>query len=251
MTLSRVIDALELPDGARLDLRVAKKELLSRAPTAADKRLIQNGVDDVVWVAALKPVTIGVPDYRDSDREYLEIAVLTATLRPEVKAPRLIELIHRAIPYPVLLATLQEERVTVSTAPIRWSQGETGKTVTEEVTTTTAFRPDAPDSVEAAFLASLPLSVQPSRDLRALYQGWIDRIAALAAARLSGAFRVFDSVEQAERRRAALIARDGILRELQSLRARATKERQLGRRVEINIAIRRLETDLAALAADL
>ena len=50
-----------LPD-ARVDQRVPKKLLLEHgAPTAADKRQINDGIEELLWVAALKPTTIGVP----------------------------------------------------------------------------------------------------------------------------------------------------------------------------------------------
>ena len=65
-----------------------KKLLLEQGvPTAADKRQIQDGLEELRWVAALKPSNIGVPEYRDEVREYLEIAVLTMTLRPEARPP--------------------------------------------------------------------------------------------------------------------------------------------------------------------
>jgi hypothetical protein len=59
--------------------RVPKKLLLENgAPTAADKRLINEGIEELLWLAALKPTTIGVPEYRDEVREYLEIASCTS-----------------------------------------------------------------------------------------------------------------------------------------------------------------------------
>ena len=72
-----------------------------------------------------------MPEYRDDVREYLEIAVLRLTLRAGAKAARLVELVHRAVPYPVLLSTEQGERAGLSLAHKRWSQGEAGKTVLE------------------------------------------------------------------------------------------------------------------------
>lgn len=72
----------------------------SGAPTAADKRLISDGIEDIHWLAALKPVTVGIPAYQDAVRDHLEIAVLDINLRPLGKASRIAELVHRAIPYP-------------------------------------------------------------------------------------------------------------------------------------------------------
>ena len=62
MISAALIDAMALPPDSRLDQRVPKKLLLEQgAPTAADKRYLQDGIDEMTWVAALKPTNIGVP----------------------------------------------------------------------------------------------------------------------------------------------------------------------------------------------
>src|SRR5271165_3669041 len=189
MSLAPVIDALALPADARVDQRVPKKLLLEQgAPTAADKRQIQDGIEEMVWVAALKPTNIAVPAFRDEVREYLEIAVLAITLRPAAKPTRLIELIHRAIPYPLILVAAHGDSVSLSLAHKRWSQGETGRVVIEDVQRTPSFLTDAPTKEEAEFLTSVAVANLPNRDLFMLYQGWLDRVAALEAAKITGAF---------------------------------------------------------------
>jgi hypothetical protein len=70
MSAAAVIAALALPSEARVDRRVPKKLLVEQgAPTSADKRQIQEGIEELNWVAALKPSNIGVPAYRDDVRE--------------------------------------------------------------------------------------------------------------------------------------------------------------------------------------
>lgn len=247
MIFAPIIDALALPAEARVDHRVPKKLLLEQgAPTAADKRKIQDGVEEMYWVAALKPTTIGVPAFRDDVREYLEIAVLTAMLRAEAKESRLVELIHRAIPYPLLLVAAHKDVVSVSLAHKRWSQGETGKVVIEDVRRTAPFRPGAPTAQEAAFLATLAVSAMPATHLFALYQGWLDRVAALEAARITGAYAPADTTERASARRDGLDTHARLLRELSSLRTQAKREKQINRRVDLNLEIKRLEAELHA-----
>ena len=81
MTVQDLITALDLPGSCRVDQRVPKKLLVENgAPTAGDKRQINDGIEEIQWLAALKPNTIGVPEYRDDVREYLEIAVLSLSL---------------------------------------------------------------------------------------------------------------------------------------------------------------------------
>jgi len=247
MSVTRVINALSIPPDAHVDQRVPKKLLLEQdIPTAADKRQIQDGIEEIIWVAALKPTNIGVPAFRDNVREYLEIAVITITLRSAAKPPRLIELIHRVIPYPVLLVAGHGETVSLSLAHKRWSQGEIGKVVIEDVRRTAPFRTDALAAEESLFLASLALSGLPSRDLFALYQGWLDRVAALEAARITGAFAPPDSADRATALRDSLDDHARLQRDIIILRAQAEKEKQLNRRVELNLEIKRLEAELTA-----
>lgn len=251
MSAAAIIEALAIPADGRVDQRIPKKLLLEQgAPTAADKRLIQDGIEELSWVAALKPSTIGVPAYRDEVREYLEVAVLSATLRPSAKGGRLAELIHRAIPYPLFLVASQAGSASVSLAPKRFSQAELAQVVLEgEVTSVSLSLP--PSKEEASFLASLPIAAQPARNLFTMYQGWIDRIAALEAARLTGSFVLLDSPDRAAKRRAALEETVRLERERTILRSRAESETQMRRRVDLNIELKRLESTLAELARSL
>jgi hypothetical protein len=252
MNFAPVISALALPPDALVDRRVPKKLLLEQgAPTAADKRRIQDGIEELLWVAALKPTNIGVPAFRDEVREYLEIAVLAATLRAAAKSPRLIELIHRAIPYPVVLLSAQGDIVCLSLAHKRRSQGEKGKVVIEEVRRTAPFRADAPTGEEATFLASLAVSRLPTRDMFVLYQGWLDRVAALEAARITGVYVPPDSADRASALRDGLDAHARLQHDLAILRAQAEKEKQVNRRVEINLEIKRLESKLGRMKSKL
>ncbi len=252
MIFAPVIDALAIPGDARVDQRVPKKLLLEHgAPTAADRRHIQDGIDEMVWVAALKPTNIGVPAFRDDVREYLEIAVLNVALRPDAKSTRLVELIHRAVPYPVVLLAAQDGAISLSLAHKRWSQGESGKWVVEDIRATAPFHPNTPTDTEASFLASVALASLPTRDLHALYQGWFDRVATLEAAHLTGTFAPPDNADHAAALRDNLDAHAQLQRSIDLLRAKATKEKQLNRRVQLNLEIKRLEAQLAEMASRL
>jgi hypothetical protein len=252
MSFASIIHALALPPETRVEQRVPKKLLVENgAPTAADKRQINEGIEEVLWHAALKPANLGVPAYRDAVREYLEIAILTVTFRPVAKPARLVELIHRAIPYPVLLVATMGETATVSVAHKRWSQGESGQIVIEELRATAPFRPEIPTAEEAQFLARLAVGSLPQRDLFALYQSWLDSVLALEAAQITGAFVPPPSAERSAALRENLDSRTRALRDLALLRTQAENETQLNRRVELNLAIKKLDARIAELDANL
>lgn len=245
MSFASVIDALRIPPGALVQQRVPKKLLLEQgAPTAADKRGIQDGIEELFWVAALKPTNIGVPAFEDDVRGYLEIAILTADLRPAAKAARLIELIHRAIPYPLVLLTRQGEAIALSLAHKRWSQGGKGTVVIEDVRIV-PIASTREKGTDSDFLASLALSGLPARDLFNCYDGLVGRLTAFEAARITGSFRPPDSAASGAATRDSLDRHGRLKRDLAILRSTAHKERQLNRRVELNLEIKRLEAELA------
>jgi len=244
--IEAVVAALDLPARARVDTRVPKKLLAEQgAPTAADKRAIQDGVDELHWLAVLKPTTVAIPAFVDGAHDYSEIAVIGAAFRGQARVPRLSALIHRAIPYPVLLVSSAAGGIAVSVAPKRAAQNEGNKMVVVRVVAVGDINPQTPTPAETEFLASLALAIQPSRDLSSVYEGWLARIEALTAARLSGAYEATDDVAVIERRRVALEAHARIAREVLGLRTKANREKQLNRRVDLNMQIQRLEATLA------
>ncbi|QMV00854.1 DUF4391 family protein [Devosia sp. D6-9] len=246
VTIRTVADALGLPDGAWVDVRVPKKMLVEQgAPTSADKRAIQDGIDELQWFAACKPATIGVPAFSDETREYLEIAIVGCAFRPSAKAKRLIELIHRAIPYPVVLVTSDESGLAVSVAHKRRAQNEADRTVIDRVVAATGLHPTEEETAESLFLRSLQLSNQPRTDLYALYAGWVARIEALNSARLTGLFPEAFDLPTVEARRVALEQFEQLAKQVQQLRSQAARVRMFNQRVELNQRIQGLDKELS------
>lgn len=255
MTLEELISALALPASCRVDQRVPKKMLIENgAPTAADRRLLNEGIEEIQWVAALKPNTVGVAEYRDDEREYPEVAVLCVTARPApqadgaaskpVNTTRLAELVHRAVPYPVLLLLAAPQGLFLSAAHKRWAQNEAGKVVLDGEPATVDLAPYL--SAEHPFVQALALSCQPQASLLALYQGWMDCLTAWQVANVTGTFTTTSTPAQAAARREALRTCQRLELESARLRALAAKEKQMAKQVELNLALKRIGAELAS-----
>ena len=244
--------ALALPEDALVDKRVPKSLLIDNgAPTSADRRRIREGIEELRWVAALKPTTIGVAEFRDGTREYLEIAVLNLILRSGAHAARLAELVHRAVPYPVLLVATNGDTPEISLAHKRWSQAETGKTVIDGEIITSGDLDGGSDESTTAFRSSLALDRQRRATLHDLYQGWIDKVEALNAAQVTGEYAIPTSSSEATERSAALRDYWQLETRIAELHAVAKKEKQIARRVEINLELARLRANRDAARARL
>ena len=244
------IDALVLPAAATVNQRIPKSLLLEHgAPTAADKRLLRDGIAELRWLAVLKPATLGVPEFQDGTRDYAEIQILHATLQSTAKRlARLHELIHRAIPYPLLLLVTKDAALTLSLAHKRRSQTEkTGVVLDGAVAMVELGGTPAAD----AFCTRLAINRQPATNLLALYQGWLDQFTALLAARVTGVFADSASPAHAAARLEALAQYTALQREFSRLRSQAPREKNLAARVALNLELKRRKAELAALAAQL
>ncbi len=244
--IQRIVSAMALPERALVSQRVPKKTLLEQGmPTAADKRAVQDGLDELWWVAALKPTTTGLAAYTDAERDYPELAVLALLLRPGAKATRLVELVHRAIPYPVVLATAQGNEVWLSAAHKRAHLAEKQRWVVDEVRST------PPVPTDATYLNDMALHATGASDLGQLYQRWLACIEAAQAERITGRFKVPANAQESIQHRQAMDTLAALERELAQLRTQAKREKQLNKAVKLNLAIKKREAERAALIISL
>ena len=235
------VAALALPSDALIDRRVPKTLLTEHGAFAVgDRRRIQEGVDKLTWLAALKPATIGIAEYRDAEREYIEIAVLTLELRSARLGERIVELVHRAIPYPVLLIAWLNGTPEVSLAHKRRSLGEAGKTVIDGATVAARVPPECSPEPLGAFRKALALKRQPRGTLKDLYQGWMDTLHAFQAATITGGFRLPSTKAVASDREAALREYWRLSERIDKILFVAGKEKQMSRRAEMNTELARL-----------
>jgi|688.fasta_scaffold42199_3 hypothetical protein len=240
MTPDALIAAFALPAGPT-PRRVPKASLSDHAPTAADRRLIDKALARLDWVAGLTPATIGVPAGEAEGLTIDTINLLSATTRGAMP-PRLAEIIHRAIPKPVILIHTDESGGTasLSLAPKRAAEREAARVVTTEVHDSGPLT-----DADAEFVATLALSGLPTRDLAALYVGLIERMEALAAALMAGrAFRLAASVQEAAKWRDAMRECCALNAEVAAMSAALQKEQQLARRVEAGEAVRQAKLSM-------
>lgn len=244
MVAEDIIAALQLPEQSRVNQRISKKLLIENlAPTAVDRQQINEGIEEVQWIAALKPANCGVPDYHDAQREYVEIAVLHMILRPDARTGRLAELLHRAVPHPALLVISQRNSIDISLSHKRWAQNEARKIVLDgELADVDA---GVNDKRVSEFLAAMAIPQQPRSNLYGLYQGWIDTLQAFQVAQRTGCFHIAESQAAVSARHYLLQTCVELEANIATLRSTARKERQIARQVEVNMQINRLQIELS------
>lgn len=244
MTAKDIIAALQLPEHARINQRISKKLLIENVmPKATDRQQINDGIEEIHWIAALKPANCCIPDFRDAQREYVEVVVLHMILRPDARAGRLAELLHRSVPHPALLLITQQDSIQLSLSHKRWAHNEAGKIVLDGTIFTVGLSP--PSLINMAFLNVMGIEHQPRSNLRIFYQGWIDTLQALQAAQRTGSFHVAKCQRDATARYLALQACGELEAKILALRTKAKKTQQIARQVELSLQLKQLQQSLS------
>jgi hypothetical protein len=241
-----VIDALGLPRDAVQPRRVPKKTLSENVTASSDRRVVTEGVEELTWIAAIKPSNCGISGFTDGERTYEELAVLSVSVRPEGKVDRLMELVHRAIPYPVVLVCERAPRLCLSLAHKRWSQAKAGSWVLDSDLTVAELGEGAPPTVVEDFLRALALARQPPESLWTVYEGWMEAVVAYQAAQVTGVFGRAATVGDAQARREALEACTRLEAEMKALQTAAKGETQVRRLVDLNMKLKQLKAEHAA-----
>ncbi len=241
---------LGIPESCLLDKRIYKRMVLEHGQlTAADKKTLSEDVGKLTWKFTLKPSTIQLLPYEDTEREYLEIAVIEAVLNERRRVARIAEVIQRAIPYPVLLIMVEGSGICASVARKRFSQAEKGAIVAEEFLLSPWIESQLSE-IDQQFVEALKLRNLLQTDFYTLYSGMANSVLARICAELTGKFEL-NAAMSARDRRQHLEQYHQIDREIGSLRKAISDEDRFAEKVELNTRIKDLETQLAVTKATL
>ena len=237
-----VRDAFSLPPGGAAARRLPKDVLAEHgAANAADRKAIDKVIERLDWWATFSPATIGVAAGTDNERPVPAIQLLALTAR-EQPTQRLLTMVHRSIPVPIILLTQlpANSGTRVSVAPLRKAERVGDKMVVERL----VVSPDLVDAEADAtkdFIASLALPRLPQVSLSALYAGLVERIDALEVAALTGSG--FYLVDDPDARRDTLERYREADAEWISARAAAKKEKSLAKQVALGNRVRKLKEE--------
>ncbi|MBO0369248.1 DUF4391 domain-containing protein [Pseudomonas putida] len=244
-TLKAFIDHLSIPRTCELNKPVFKKHFLDNGMLdIADKTALKEDVDKIRWLYTLKPSTINVAAYVDSERDFSEIAVLQVELTSAKRLKRIATFVQRSIPYPLILLFSQENQVCLSVSDKRINQADKEKWVVEYILYTDWIDLTAPTLAQAAFLEDCNINSFSFANFLSFYKSLAERVIANNCATHNGRYER-DATGNIENKHSE--GRLERLRELERLNLQKTeianrlkKEKQMGRQVELNTKIKQI-----------
>ncbi len=250
--IETLYEKMAIPDACRLGKRVFKKLFHENAKLGAtDKKAFREDIDVITWIYTLKPSTIPIQAYEDEQREYHEVAILQVDLKMLNRTSRIAEVIHRAIPYPLVIVFAFRTTCALSLAHKRFSHVEKGAIVAEDFIVTDWIDLSAPSPVQKAFFDSLSVSYFPHTHFFAFYSAFTDRLVALDCARLTGEYRLESTATKNRLRMERIATCHELEVQIAGLKAAIMKETQFNRKVELNATIKKLERNLVQTTKEL
>ncbi|WP_180336306.1 DUF4391 domain-containing protein [Pontibacter ramchanderi] len=232
---------LNIPEACLIDQRIPKSSIVAGAELGtADKKLLQDEVQEVRWLAAFKPNNAAIPAFADALYLYNEVHYILLELKGEAKYKKVAELLQKVMPYPLVLWIVAQDKLCVCTADKRINQNDTAKRTIESLTFAPWLQLPLSGDINLPFVESLATEMLPQYSLKAFYQGITTRIFNLQAAQLSGTYTIknADSTRQdvevlAELRRLA--------DEISRLKKEIKSSTAFGEQVTLHIQLKKLQ----------
>lgn len=246
MNADHTIEALTLPQSTMLNRRLPKALIIDNgANTAADRRLVRERVRRARWVASLKPSNTGLA-VTVGENGVNEIAVVTVQCTRGSHTDRLAEIMHRAIPYHVLLVIDVGDCATLSVADKRQSLADSDKTVLELGPVNAEMSTQDDPAAGEAIANALAINHEAYTDLGGVYAGWMALAIAIRAYQWTGVFNIVHGMAETRERWQSLQELERLDADMAKVQNRATWATQIARQVELNTELQTLRKRHAA-----
>lgn len=243
---------LAIPEVCRIDRRIFKKQFFENTRlTVTDKKWFTNDIETIIWRYAMKPSDTNINAITEEDYAYHEIAIIEVLLKKGGHVKRLSEVIHRGIPYPLMIVFKNEHIVRLSIADKRYNMADPQSATLRSLWVTGSMDPDHLTKIDREFLNLIGFPNQPKLHLKAFYHGWIDLFNTYDAAKISGMFAVPSDQEEKEHQIQGLEEYRDLVDRISDLKTELKKKEAFNEKVSLNMEIKKLESQMKQVARKL
>lgn len=245
--IQTLIKHFEIPEKCFLNKTLFKKLFQENADLdITDKKALKDDIEKIRWLYTLKPSTINIEPYTDDERIYDEVAILQIDLISQARAKRIASFVNKAIPYPLVLLFSFNDLVSVGVSDKRINQADKSKWVVEDIWLTEWFNPDTPNEAQQKFMQDMTMKGLSFVNFYAFYTDIKNRVIALNTAVKSGSYAL-TSGDETLGRTEALRELEQLEQEKTELQNKLSKEKQMGKRVDMAANIKKYADQISGL----
>lgn len=240
---------LEYPKEAVVDYVIPKKDFYENYEMKTrDKNIFTKDIEQIKWLYSLQKDTINIDPYSDEEKDYEEIEVIQVLLKRKTNnLERMAEIIHRVMPYPLLLIFRFNNEFLISVAHKRNSKTDSEKVTLTDMRYTPWMNEDFLGEFDSKLLDKLAIDKLDKGNIYKMYSSMVDAVIITNGSREVGR----DIMAPVEKIREVNNEIYYINLDIKKLEANLKKETQFNRQMEINDRIYGLKRKIDDLREEL
>lgn len=229
-----------LPENCCVNQRIGKALFAENGPlTPGDRKTFRSDIEEIFCSYILDDNHgVMLNSYTDAEHDFSCLAQIDVVLKKAGKAARVAELCHRAMPYPLIVILHDGDKLWFSMAEKRFSRDGKEQVVLEQQTDTgwisNRFLQD--------FSTGADFGKFRKNSYLELYRHYAELLDVLKTAEITGSFQ--QSSISPDERRQLLTELHQLQNQLAELKAKAKKEAELSRWVEINMQAKKINHEI-------
>ncbi|WP_277679726.1 DUF4391 domain-containing protein [Gracilibacillus dipsosauri] len=212
-----------------------------------EKNVITKFVERMELTYLLTPSTINIQAFINEEYHYEGVMFVTVQLRDDVtdKRVRLLEeVIHGALPNPIVITFAFKDQICVSSCMKRLNRVNKNNVVLETIHRTNWFSESNSISVVDNFMQSMLLSNLSFTTFFDFYKDIDLAVKAYQDSEIIGAYKVLRDDKERQQQETIISQINDIEQEINTLKAAIKKESQFNKKVELNMKVQQLKKEL-------
>lgn len=200
---------------------------------AADKQFLQDSVQSIYMLASLKTDNTHIAVYEDDKELYQEIQFLYVKTKGKGDSTKIYKMLAHLLPYPLVILADEPDSFTIYTG--RFEKLSTGFLKLVNVYPSSVYQDENLEEV----LQKISLIDLPRQNLKTFYDGLRDEIATATAKSQYG--EAVGNITGEEKDQL-----DALKKQIEDLRGQIKKERQLNRKINMQMKLKKLKDELSS-----
>lgn len=228
-----IIKWWKFPSATIINRNLPKTQIYPHMKNAADKQFLQDSVQSIYMLASLKTDNTHIAVYEDDKELYQEIQFLYVKTKGKGDSTKIYKMLAHLLPYPLVILADEPDSFTIYTG--RFEKLSTGFLKLVNVYPSSVYQDENLEEV----LQKISLIDLPRQNLKTFYDGLRDEIATATAKSQYG--EAVGNITGEEKDQL-----DALKKQIEDLRGQIKKERQLNRKINMQMKLKKLKDELSS-----
>lgn len=221
------------PSSTVINRNIPKNKIYSYMKNSEDKKFLQSSIQSIYILANFKTYNTHISEYEDDIEIYQEIQFLYVKTRGKGNTTKIYNTLAGLIPYPLIILMDENNRFTIYAG--RFKKIKTGFLKLIKVYSSPEYDVE---NIQNILEKRISLVNLPRQNMKVFYDELRNKLAT-ASARVEYGGEVGNiTIEEKDQL-------DYLKKEIEKLRVRIKKERQLNRKIDMQIKLRELKKELS------